>query len=146
MKTMLNQHQRAIALSFKRRLSVAFVALSLLLVLASCEKEPGKGGLASIQGKVYGYDINPAGVVHDSGYAGGFKVYISYGDHDYTDASETTSPTGDYAFNGLQKGTYTLSVYSKCDTCLFNQVYFQQSAEITETRQVATMPNFVIYK
>ncbi len=125
---------------------VAMMPLLLLLLAFACEKEPGKGGLASIQGKVYGYDINAVGVVHDSGYAGGFKVYLSYGENDWVDASETTSPTGDYCFKGLQKGVYRLAIYSECDTCLFNQVYFEQFAEITETRQQAVVPDFVIYK
>ena len=128
------------------RRSVAMLPLLIVLSVFACEKEPGKGGLASIQGKVYGYDVNPAGIVHDSGYAGGFKVYLSYGDNDWVDASETTSPSGDYCFKGLQKGVYRLAIYSECDSCLFNQVYFEQAAEITETKQRAVMPDFVIYE
>ena len=130
---------------FRLLMALVFPLISTIL-LVSCEKEPGKGGLASIQGKVYGYDVNALGIVHDSGYAGGFKVYMSYGDNDWVDASETTSPTGDYCFKGLQKGVYRLAVYSECDTCLFNQVYFEQAAEITETKQKAVLPDFVIYE
>src|SRR5688572_2353761 len=118
-----------------------FLPLLVVTILASCEKEPGKGGLATIQGRVWGRDINAAGMVHDSGYAGGFKIYLSYGDNSWVDETETTSPTGDYAFQGLQKGTYRLYMYSECDTCLFNQVYVEQSAEITETKQVAVLPD-----
>jgi hypothetical protein len=132
--------------AFPWRRIFGVLPLMLLLALLSCEKEPGKGGLASIQGKVYGYDKNAAGIVHDSGYAGGFKVYLSYGDNDWVDDTETTSPTGDYCFSGLQKGTYRVFMYSECDSCLFNQVYFEQAAEITETRQKAVLPEFVIYK
>lgn len=123
-------------------------ALGLLvgLLMLGCEKEPGKGGLATITGKVYGYDINQAGVVHDSGYAAGFKVYLAYGDNEWTDATENTSPEGGYVFQGLQKGDYRLWVFSECDTCLFNQRIFQQEVEITETRQVAVVPDFVILK
>jgi hypothetical protein len=116
------------------------------LLLAACEKEPGKGGLATISGKVYGYDINQAGVIHDSGYAGGYKVYLSYGDNEWTDDTETTSPEGGYAFKGLQKGDYRLFVYSECDSCLFNQRVFEQEVEISETRQTAVVPDFVILK
>lgn len=123
-----------------------FVPLLLVTLLASCEKEPGKGGLATIQGKVWGRDINQQGVVHDSGYAGGYKVYLAYGDNAWVDETETTSPTGDYAFKGLQKGSYRLFVYSECDSCLFNQEYSEQATEITESKQVAVLPDFLIYK
>ncbi|MFN8396620.1 MAG: SdrD B-like domain-containing protein, partial [Bacteroidia bacterium] len=84
--------------------------LLMVVVAVACEKEPGKGGLATISGKVWGRDINANGFLHDSGYAGAVKVYISYGDHEWVDASETTSPTGDYAFQGLQKGDYRIFV------------------------------------
>lgn len=134
-------------LGWLRRIHWALVLpLITTILVVACEKEPGKGGLASVQGKVYGYDQNAFGIVHDSGYAGGFKVYISYGENDWVDGTETTSPTGDYCFKGLQKGLYRVAVYSRCDTCLFNQVYFEQSAEITETKQKAVLPDFVIYK
>jgi hypothetical protein len=135
-------------MNYSRRLRNLGLLLPLLVVvlLASCEKEPGEGGLATIQGRVWGRDINVAGVVHDSGWAGGFKVYLSYGDNTWVDETETTSPTGDYAFQGLQKGTYRLYMYSECDSCLFNQVYVEQSAEITGTRQVAVLPDFIVYK
>lgn len=119
--------------------------LLLVLVAVACEKEPGKGGLATITGKVWGRDINQNGFLHDSGYVGGVKVYISYGDNSWVDGSETTSPTGDYAFKGLQKGTYRLVVWAQCDSCLFNQDYSEQVVEITETRQVAVLPDFITY-
>ena len=123
-----------------------FFGLFLAVVLVACEKEPGRGGLATIQGKVFGRDINQLGVVHDSGYGGNFKVLLSYGDNSWIDETETTSPTGDYAFRGLQKGTYRLFVYSECDSCLFNESYTEQAVEITETRQVAVLPDFITYK
>ena len=119
--------------------------LLMVVVAVACEKEPGKGGLATISGKVWGRDINANGFLHDSGYAGAVKVYISYGDHEWVDASETTSPTGDYAFQGLQKGDYRIFVWSQCDSCLFNQEVREQFVEIKETRQVAVLPDFVIY-
>ena len=119
--------------------------LLMVVVAVACEKEPGKGGLATISGKVWGRDINANGFLHDSGYAGAVKVYISYGDHEWVDASETTSPSGDFAFQGLQKGDYRVFVWSQCDSCLFNQEVREQFVEIKETRQVAVLPDFVIY-
>lgn len=125
---------------------LGWAALLMLAVLVvACEKEPGKGGLATITGKVWGRDINANGFLHDSGYAGGVKVYISYGDHDWVDASETTSPSGDYAFQGLQKGSYRIFAWSQCDSCLFNQEVREQFVEITKTRQVAVLQDFIVY-
>lgn len=125
--------------------AVAGVLLALL-VLVACEKEPGKGGLASIQGKVWGRDINQAGVVHDSGYVGDQDVYIAYGDHTWSDADEVTAPSGDYCFSGLNKGLYRIWVYSECDSCLFNQESFSMEVEITENKETVTLPDFVVYK
>jgi hypothetical protein len=128
--------------------NIGWQTLLLLVFLAtvSCEKDPGKGGLATVQGKVYVRDVNALGVVHDSGYGGGIRVMIAYGDNSWVDNDVRTSFTGDYAFKGLQKGLYTLSVYSRCDTCLLNQTPFTQSVEVTETRQVATVPDFEIFQ
>lgn len=112
---------------------------------SSCKKDAGEGGLASISGKVYGYDINSAGIVTDSGYVGDVQVYISYGDHTYVDDNVRTSYTGEYSFQGLQKGKYTIFTYSECDTCNFNQTSIVQKFEITSSKQDGELPDFVIY-
>ena len=44
------------------------------ICLQACKKEAGEGGLASIKGKVYGYDINSYGVLVDSGVKSVFTV------------------------------------------------------------------------
>jgi hypothetical protein len=126
---------------------MVFMALIFAgMCFSACEKEPGKGGLATAKGQVFVRDINSAGIVHDSGYGGDIQVDISYGNNTWVDASEHTSMTGEYAFQGLQKGNYTFTVYSRCDSCLLNQVPIQQSIEISSTRQVAVLPDFVIYR
>jgi hypothetical protein len=115
------------------------------LFIGSCKKEPGEGGSSSISGKVFGYDINTAGVITDSTYAGDYRVYISYGDAGTADNDVRTSYTGEYSFNGLQKGKYCVYVFSQCDTCVFNQNYFTQVVEITKNNQEITLPDFKIY-
>ena len=126
------------------KIKYPLVVAALLFLFASCEKEAGEGGLATIKGKVYGYDYNASGVLHDSGYVGDIRVFISYGDHTWVDDDVRTSYTGEYAFRGLQKGKYKLSVISKCDSCNFNQEYKIQHAEITETDQELSLPDFII--
>jgi hypothetical protein len=117
----------------------------LISLTTACKKDPGQGGLASISGKVYGYDINSSGIVTDSGYVGDVKVYISYDNNQYADDDVNTSYTGDFSFQGLQKGKYTIYTYSECDSCNFNQTPVVQEFEITSTKQDATLPDFVIY-
>jgi hypothetical protein len=55
-----------------------------------------------------------------------------------------TSASGEYAFRGLHKGKYTLSVISKCETCNFNQEYVVKEAQVTSEDQDLVMPDFVI--
>jgi len=126
-------------------LSYATAIVILISLATSCKKDAGQGGLASISGKVYGYDINSSGIVTDSGYVGDVKVYISYDNDQYADDDVNTSYTGNFSFQGLQKGKYTIYTYSKCDSCNFNQTPVVQEFEITSTRQDAALPDFVIY-
>jgi hypothetical protein len=60
------------------------------------------------------------------------------------DDDTRTSSTGEYAFQGLQEGTYTLFVISECDSCNFNSEYIIQHAEITSGDQDLQMPDFII--
>ena len=125
------------------RISILLFLTALLFT--ACSKEPGEGGSASISGKVFGYDINTAGIVTDSAYAGDYRVLISYGNNKASDNDIRTSYTGDYSFTGLRKGNYRVYVYSQCDTCTFNQSYSVQEVEITSNKQELTLPDFVIY-
>ena len=90
-----------------------FFSVSVLL-LASCNKEPGVGGLATISGKVYVYDVN--GTFTDTlseYYAMDERVYIIYGTDDSTyDEDFRTSLDGSFEFNYLTPGSYTLYAYS----------------------------------
>jgi hypothetical protein len=128
-----------------------FLKLTFLVVLSlsaaiftSCEKDAGEGGEGIIRGRVYGFDYNAAGILHDSGYVGGVRVYISYGDHTWVDDDVRTSATGDYAFQGLHKGDYTLFVISECDSCNFNQAYVTQRAKLSSEDEELVLPDFII--
>ena len=122
-----------------------FFCIMIISLLNACGVEPGEGGLATIRGKVYGYDINSAGRILDSGYVGDRRVYIAYGNHTWADDDVRTSYTGEYAFRGLQKGTYTLWVFSQCDTCPFDLNYVKKEVQITSYKQELVVPDFIIY-
>lgn len=123
-------------------------ALSLLLMssLAACKKEPGTGGLATITGKIYAYEYNNFGEVIDSGYTGEENVYISYGSNTAVDDNTDSNFDGAFSFYWLQKGNYTVWVYSECDTCLLGQQAVKQQVTITKRKETVTLTDFVIRK
>lgn len=126
---------------FKRIILLIVIAIALI----SCSKEAGEGGTSSIQGKVFGYDVNTSGIVTDSAYVQDTRVYITYGDGSTIDNDTRTSYTGDYIFRGLRKGIYTIFVYSQCNDCPFNQEVVKQTVEITENKQEVIAPDLKIF-
>jgi hypothetical protein len=122
-----------------------FSAILVVSCLASCSKEAGEGGTSSIQGKIFGYDINNSGIVTDSAYVQDARVFITYGDGTTVDDDVRTSHTGDYIFRGLRKGKYTIFVYSQCNSCPFNQEVVTQTVEITDNKQEVIVPDIKIF-
>lgn len=120
------------------------IFISVIALFSSCSKDEGRGGLAAIRGKVFGYDINTSNEITDSGYVANYDVFISYGTNTWVDDKTETSPTGDYQFNELTPGKYKLYVYSQCNSCLFNQETFLQEVEIKDAKEVVTLPDFNI--
>lgn len=128
----------------KSKLKQFIIVFFGLCFFTSCAKQEGDGGLASIRGKVFGYDTNSEGIVKDSAYLGDAKVYLSYGDHAWFDDQATTSSTGDYAFNGLNIGNYTITVYSECAQCIFNQKAIVVQTSITEAKEIKVLADIKI--
>ncbi|HPW97941.1 MAG TPA: hypothetical protein PK218_05220 [Flavobacterium sp.] len=116
----------------------------LIVVMTSCSKEEGYGGLATIQGKVYGKDFNSHGALVSEGYVGDMKVYISKHDNpNYFDKVDT-SYDGSYKFEYLQKGTYDVWVFGDCDSCAWAQVFAIETVEITSKRETVEVDDLVI--
>ena len=91
-----------------------FTVLSFLL-LASCTKEEGEGGLASISGKIV-TDIrlvpSNAATFQYSRAGADEEVYIIFGDNVGPDERVWTNYKGEFAFYNLRPGDYTLYIYS----------------------------------
>ena len=122
------------------------ISLVVLLFLAiqSCTKGPGDGGRASIKGTVFARNYSNSFVVTDSGLIGGQKVYIKYGDEPGISDDTDTDQNGEFYFNFLREGKYTLIVYSKqlvnntLDSAVVTQV------EITSRNQALVVPQINI--
>jgi hypothetical protein len=88
-------------------------SLSFIVAFSSCTKGPGTGGRASIKGKIYARNYNNSYAVIDSGFIGGQKVFIKYGDEMGVGNDVDTDNTGTFVFPYLRKGNYTVYVFSK---------------------------------
>lgn len=126
--------------------NIYFILFASLLIVG-CNKEPGKGGTSTIKGKVYRYETNSLGQVLDEYYFADRDVYIIYGAEDETyDDKFSTSFDGSYEFNNLTPGSYTLFVYSRCDTCAGGETAVTQSVEVTDKKQVIVLEDLITYK
>lgn len=96
--------------------SILFFAVLIFSIFSfiSCEKEEGTGGMSSISGNIYNTDYSPGfSEIIDQYAIPDTDVYIIYGDDDtYSDKIET-SHNGNFKFEYLREGKYTIFVYSK---------------------------------
>lgn len=87
-----------------------------VLILSSCEKDPGEGGLASITGKVYVQDYNGnCTELRDQYYGIDEDVFIIAGDDPSYFDKVKTGPDGTFWFRYLRKGKY--KVYALSQNC-----------------------------
>ena len=94
----------------------AFFGIIILLALSisSCRKGEGKGGKATITGKVLVHRYENLGATYDkSFYARDKDVFIDYGDNTFYDDKIATHFDGSYRFDYLMPGNYTVYTYSK---------------------------------
>lgn len=126
---------------------VSFFVLTCSVCLYSCQQPEGEGGTGIIYGKVYAYDYSNSGVLLDDFYLADEDVFIIYGDEDnYYDDSYKTSFDGSFRFQYLQKGTYTVFVYSDCTTCPSGVEALSQTVEITSSDQDIVLEDFEVRK
>lgn len=118
--------------------------LSISVFYTACKKGPGQGGRASIKGKVYTVNYNNSFTVPlDSGYLGGQKVYIIFGDEIAVGDNQDTNNEGAYEFSYLRKGKYKVYVYTKVGSSLLDSALVQEG-EITDKKQALELPDFRI--
>lgn len=112
--------------------------LIAILFLFACRQEPGEGGYANIQGKVWVINYNATFTSINNEYAGADEdIYIIYGnDINYSDR-QRTGPDGAFQFKYLRKGKYTLYIYSKDSTLQSptGKISVLKKVEITEKKE-----------
>jgi len=116
------------------------------LVFTACEKEVGEGGTSHIVGKVMVEDYDKDGNLEASYFAQETRVYIIYGDNDIYDDDTRTHFDGNYQFRFLNKGTYTLYAYSKCDDCPSGDEPILQTVDITSRGETVVAPLLTVRK
>lgn len=94
------------------------LALVFIASLASCTKNAGYGGNATLEGVVMARKINPvSGAIIASYPMPDERVYIIFGSDNFYGDEIRTFYDGSYRFKNLRKGSYTVYGYSFCNTC-----------------------------
>ncbi|MBI4947586.1 MAG: hypothetical protein HY840_14430 [Bacteroidetes bacterium] len=125
-----------------------FLFISILSAVAilnnSCKKDSGQGGRASIKGRIYAVNYNNTLLTAlDSGYIGGQKVYIIYGDDVAVGDNQDTNNDGSFEFTYLRQGKYKVYTFSKNKSNHLDSAVIQ-TGEITSRKQILELPDFRI--
>lgn len=122
--------------------------LTLIVVsIISCKKEPGEGGFASIEGKLYVQEYDDFFQIKISEhYVPGENVYIIYGDGTDVGNSVKTSYDGSFKFPYLQKGKYKVFVVGKDSASgnRGNDLALVKEITITEKKQKIDLGDLTI--
>jgi hypothetical protein len=124
----------------------------LLLVISaaliSCSKEPGKGGTSTIKGVVYVQEYNKDLTIKvGNPYpAQDWDVYLVYGDDEIYGDNFKTDYKGEFQFDYLQEGNYTVYVLTKTlDNRITNElVPVLEKVEITGKDQTVVVDTIQI--
>lgn len=127
-----------------------FIFLGFLLPLASCRKEEGVGGRATIKGKLLAGNFHDSNVgVSECDFSADERVYIIYGEDDkFPDEDIRTGFDGSFEFRFLRKGKYKIYAYS-LDTSLKSSqsmIPLIKEVEIKDTKETVEISDFIIYK
>lgn len=126
-----------------------FLVVLICFSFFSCKKQPGEGGFASIEGKVFVKDYDDSyTLLTAEHYLPGETVYIIYGDGTEIGNTVKTSYDGSFKFNYLRKGKYKVYVLGEDPTKPFLSVPKEELVEVTITKkkEKVVLDDFVIIK
>ena len=106
--------------------------LFFCIFLFSCKKDPGEGGFASIEGKLFvkNYDATFT-LMTSEYYLPGENVYIIYGEGTEIGNTVKTSYDGSFKFNYLRKGKYKVYAIGKDPTQPYLSIPKEVLLEVT---------------
>tara|TARA_B110000285_G_scaffold184948_1_gene209690 strand:- start:262 stop:666 length:405 start_codon:yes stop_codon:yes gene_type:complete len=123
------------------------IIILLALSITSCRKGEGKGGKATITGKVYVHHYINLGAQNDKSYYARDKdVFIVYGTNTFYDDKVATHHDGSYQFDYLMPGNYTVYTYSKdVDGSADNpRILVLEEVTISSKKETVELDDFVI--
>ena len=123
------------------------IIILLALMATSCRKGEGKGGKATITGKVYVQHYSNLGATPGiSYYARDKDVFIVYGTNTFYDDKVATHHDGSYQFDYLMPGNYTVYTYSKdVDGSADNpRILVLEEVTISGKKETVELDDFVI--
>lgn len=127
------------------------IILVLIIMIGSCKKPAGPGGMASIKGKIYVKNFDAAGYgLISQYYSPGENVYICYGTSTEIGNNVTSSTDGSYQFLYLNKGHYKIFALSR-DTSIHvagshKLLPVSLEVDITSNTQQFNLPDIIINK
>lgn len=117
-------------------MKIKLIVFTLLLLAISCAKEEGEGGKNSIKGYVFTQEISRATNQIISEYpAFEDALYIIYGSNAYYADKFILNYDGFYTFENLNKGKYTIFIYSDCNLCNGGKEPIFKDIELLEKRE-----------
>jgi hypothetical protein len=125
--------------------------LLFLVVVAiatfGCKKIEGDGGAAKIRGKVYVIDFkDDYSLLPDTMLALEEDIYIKYGSNDVIDDKNTTNQNGEYGFNYLRTGNYSIIAYGKNPEKNGEDTAIVKTIKISSKKGTANVENIYLYK
>jgi hypothetical protein len=136
-------------INFRATLTVLLTGF-LVAFSSGCSKEEGKGGGATIEGKIMVQDYTLSHTTNgDPTAAMNEKVYIIYGNGSTYSDDFNTSYDGSYKFTNLKKGTYKIFVYSDIvpePSDPPKEEAIVEVVEITDKKGTVSVPDITIKK
>ncbi|MEY4288190.1 MAG: hypothetical protein RLZZ30_278 [Bacteroidota bacterium] len=141
-------------LNFKMNYLTHFLLLATLFFgFNSCQKKPGVGGDAKINGKVYFKHYNSTfSTLIEEGYLADTYVYIVYGDQLSYGTRLKTNYKGEFEFKYLYPGKYKVYTYSLDSLAMVNgqmpvnQKVIIDSCLITKRKEIISLSDLYVFK
>ncbi len=124
-----------------KKFFVAACCMAILLFAFSCKKVAGPGGTSTIKGTIYvdTFFLKKDGsVISTNVLLGNLNVYLCYGDDQISSTNTSTSYNGQYKFDYLTKGNYSVYVIGDEYYSNIKQAHKIATVTISANKQVVT--------